>query len=114
MGLLRRTLGPGYRLVRRTARLVRYGTLPALPAPQAGPVLSREEGRFLHMLMSRDRGYARAKGQVPSPIVAALQARQLVTWQRDGDGYAIAMTALGYEVAQRPGPGAHAERGRVG
>lgn len=102
MGVLRKTLGQGYRLARRTARVVRYGTLPALPAPQATLVVTQEEGRFLHMLMNRDRGCARARGQVPSSTVSALQARQLVTWERDGDGYAIAMTALGYEVARRP------------
>lgn len=102
MGLMRKMLGRGYRLARRTARVVGNGTLPPLPPPHVELDVTKEEGMFLHMLMSRDKGYARARGQVPSPTVSALQAKQLVTWERDGDGFAIAMTRLGYEVAQRP------------
>ena len=101
MGLFRKTLGRGYRLARRTARRVLFRVLPPLFAPDIHAIVTVEEDRFLHMLLSRNSGYARASGRVPSPTVSALRAKRLVTWERAGDGFAIAMTPLGFEVAQR-------------
>ncbi len=101
MGLMRKTLGRGYRLARRTARTVLLRTVPALIPSGASTIVTLEEDRFLHSLLSRDRGYAKARGQVPSSMVSALRTKRLVTWEREGDGFAIAMTPLGFEVAQR-------------
>ena len=101
MGLLRKTLGRGYRLARRTARTAVLRIVPGLVPSGASTFVTVEESRFLHSLLSRDRGYARARGQVPSAMVSALRTKRLVTWKRAGDGFAIAMTPLGFEIAQR-------------
>ena len=101
MGLLRKTLVRGYRFARVTARVVVHGTLPPVPAPKGVFEVTQEESRFLHMLMSRNKGYAKARGHVPSPTVSSLQAKRLVTWEQEGDGFAIAMTPLGFETARR-------------
>lgn len=101
MELLRKTFGRGYRLARVTAQVVVHGTLPPKPAPKGLLEVTQEEGRFLHMLMSRNKGYARARGHVPSLTVNSLRAKRLVTWEQEGDGFAIAMTPLGFEMARR-------------
>ena len=101
MGLLRKVLGRGYRLARRTARAAVSRMVPIFVPSGASTFVTVEEDRFLHSLLSRDRGYARARGQVPSSMVSALEEKRLVTWERAGDGFAIAMTSLGFKIAQR-------------
>ncbi len=55
---------------------------------------------FLHMLLMRDHGRARARALEPSSLVRSLLGKRLVCWMPDGERFAIVMTELGWRVAQ--------------
>ncbi len=63
------------------------------------PDVTLDEVMFLHTVLSRDRGYARASFSIPSPRIASLVKKRLVDFVPDDGGFAIAMTPLGIEVA---------------
>lgn len=62
------------------------------------PDVTLDETMFLHTVLSRDKGHARAKFSIPSPRLASLVKKRLIDFICDNDGADIVMTPLGIEL----------------
>lgn len=69
------------------------------------PDVASDEAMFLHTVLSRDRGHARARFSTPSPRIVSLVKRRLISFIRDDEGADFVMTPPGLEAVTQPATG---------